>query len=376
MKLLITAGGGGHFAPVLCVISSLPKNIDVLLVGRKYGLEGDKALSFEYQIAKKMGIPFVGITAGKLQRKFTRYTLPSLLKSPKGLMEAYAVVRSFKPDVVLSFGGYISVPVVFAAYILRIPVVIHEQTLEAGMANKIASYFAKKVCVSWKNSERFFPQNKIVLTGNPVKRFKIYDSRFKIKKERLALIYITGGSLGAHAINILVEGCLEKLLDKAIVYHQTGDAQQYKDYDRLFQIRNNLPQNVKKRYILTKFVDPLDVGAIMTQADLVISRAGINTVTELLYFKKPTLFIPLTYSQHNEQRKNAQFMKDLGLAEIVKQEGLIADAFLTHILDMLIHIKQYVLNIEKGKDLLIENADERIIRVLENVVRENKHASS
>jgi UDP-N-acetylglucosamine--N-acetylmuramyl-(pentapeptide) pyrophosphoryl-undecaprenol N-acetylglucosamine transferase len=132
MKLLIVAGGGGHFAPSLAVIEKLPKDVEVLLVGRKYALEGDSALSFEYQTAKKLKLQFVSITAGRFQRKFTRHTIGSLLKSPIGLIGAIRAIREYKPDVVLSFGGYVSVPVVIAAAFQKIPIVVHEQVLGAG----------------------------------------------------------------------------------------------------------------------------------------------------------------------------------------------------------------------------------------------------
>src|SRR5690348_2431659 len=108
MKLLIVAGGGGHFAPALAVIEQLPKDVEVLVVGRKHAFEGDEALSFEYQTAKQLQIPFVPLTTGRLQRKLTRHTLASLAKIPAGYFQAVAIVKKFKPDVVLSFGGYVS----------------------------------------------------------------------------------------------------------------------------------------------------------------------------------------------------------------------------------------------------------------------------
>ncbi len=148
MKIVMTAGGGGHFSPLLCVYNALPKTDEVLVIGRQFALEGDRALSLEYQTSKRLGMRFVPINAARLQRKFTKYTIPSLLKFPKGLYQAYKLLRLFRPDVVLSFGGYVSVPVVMAAWLLQIPIVIHEQTLEAGAANKRACFFAKKICIS------------------------------------------------------------------------------------------------------------------------------------------------------------------------------------------------------------------------------------
>ncbi len=365
MKILITAGGGGHFAPALSVIEELPKNYEVLIVGRKYALEGDSALSLEYQTAKSLNIPFYALTTGRLQRAFTRYTLVSLLKLPYGFFEGIRVVKSFRPDVILCFGGYISLPVVIAGYLLRVPIVVHEQTQGAGLANKIASFFAEKVCISWESSRAFFPKEKIVLTGNPIKKFPISNFQFPISNEKLPIIYITGGSLGAHAINLLVEGCIEKLLKNFILIHQTGDAKQYGDYNRLSILKNSLSGDVKERYILTKFIPPNDVGAIMQKADLVIGRAGINTVTELLSFGKPSLLIPLPVSQKQEQVKNAQFLASVGIGEVVLQNDLTSETFYEKIISMIKHIETYKKHKPVAMALIYKDAGKRIIDVVQ-----------
>ncbi|MEK7451076.1 MAG: glycosyltransferase, partial [Patescibacteria group bacterium] len=158
---------GGHLSPALSIIEKLPKTDKVLFIGRKYVFEGDQALSLEYKTIQSLKIPFVNLITGRLQRKFTKHTIPSLLKLPYGFMRSILALIKFQPDVVLSFGGYLSFPVVLSAFLLRIPIVIHEQTLEAGLANKILSVFAKKICISWETSRKFFPKGKIVLTGNP-----------------------------------------------------------------------------------------------------------------------------------------------------------------------------------------------------------------
>src|SRR3989338_8397326 len=139
MKIVLI---GGHLAPALSVMEALPKDTEVLFIGRKYGLEGDKALSLEYRTITGLNILFVGINTGRLQRKLTRYTIPSFFKLPFGMIRSFFALFKFKPQVVVGFGGYVSVPVVLCAYLLRIPVVIHEQTLEAGFANRFLAKFA------------------------------------------------------------------------------------------------------------------------------------------------------------------------------------------------------------------------------------------
>jgi UDP-N-acetylglucosamine--N-acetylmuramyl-(pentapeptide) pyrophosphoryl-undecaprenol N-acetylglucosamine transferase len=373
MKLLIVAGGGGHFAPALAVIEKLPQDWDVLLVGRKYSLEGDKALSFEYQTAKQLGIPFRPVTTGRLQRTLTKHTFLSLLKTPIGLYQSIQTMRFFRPDVVLTFGGYVSVPVVLAAKALRIPIIVHEQILEAGAANKFAARFAKKVCISWNESSRFFPKEKIILTGNPIRRITSGKQKVPKFKDKLPCLYITGGSAGAHAINLLIEGCIEQLLASYNIIHQTGDAKEFNDFERLNSLRNNLSETLKQRYLLKKFIDPADVFEIYQQADLIVSRSGINTVTELLYFGKPSLLIPLPYGQRNEQLKNALFIKSIGLSEVEEQKDLTPEKVYLKIREMFDTIDAYRKNAEKGKKLLDVHAADKIIEVIKHARNEKKN---
>jgi len=383
MKLLIVAGGGGHFAPALAVIDALAKDWEVMVVGRKYAFEGDKTLSLEYQTAQKLGITFTSLTTGRLQRKFTRHTLQSLVKIPVGFTQAIQILQNYQPDVVLSFGGYVSVPVVLASALLRIPIVVHEQILGAGLANKIAATFARKVCISWEQSRQFFSQDKVVLTGNPI---RVIASKAKqsqdngiatllsvVRNDEKKIIYITGGSGGAHAINVLIEECLEKLLQKYTLIHQTGDAKEFGDFDRLTKKKDALPSNLKQRYLLTKFVNPSEVGTILERADLIISRSGINTVTELLAFGKPCLLIPLPYGQRNEQLTNALFVKQLGLGEVAQQQTLTGEK-LAIVLDTMMHnLEKYTKQSSHAKKLLQADAAQKIISVIANAQKEKKH---
>ncbi len=372
MKILIVAGGGGHFAPALAVIEKLPKECEILVVGRKYVFEGDQSLSLEYQTATKLNLPFRPLTTGRLQRKFTRYTINSLLKIPIGLSQATSILTQFKPDVVLSFGGYVSVPITLAASILRIPLVIHEQTLEAGISNKLVSKFARKVCISWEQSAKYFPAGKTILTGNPLrKEFEMGDLRTDKFKKTLSharphepTIYVTGGSSGSHAINILIEGVVEKLLQKYNIVHQVGEAKQYNDFERLSKLRDSLDMELKSGYTLVKYIEPSKVADYLNTANLVIARSGMNTVTELMYFGKPSILIPLPYGQHQEQLKNAQFMKSLGLAEIAEQSTLTSEKLSVLIDQIFANIDTYSNNADAGRKLIDKNAADKIIEVV------------
>jgi UDP-N-acetylglucosamine--N-acetylmuramyl-(pentapeptide) pyrophosphoryl-undecaprenol N-acetylglucosamine transferase len=355
MKVVIV---GGHLSPALAVIEKL-KGEGIFYVGRKHTFEGDKALSLEYQEIERLKIPFFAINAARLQRKFTRHTLPSLVKFPIGFIQSYKILSRIKPDIVLGFGGYLSLSVVRAASLLKIPIVIHEQTLGAGVSNKLISRFAKKICVSWKSSENYFPKEKVVLTGNPIKQAVINAKNKKNEESKIPMIYITGGSAGSHALNLLVEQTLDKLLKKYTVLHQTGGSEVYKDFERLEKRKN-------ERYECKKFLTSEEAALAMSKADLVVGRAGINTATELIYLEKPCFLIPIPVGQKNEQLKNAKFIKSLGLGEFVEQYSLTSDLFISTISSMLGNIANYKLK----EEVLVKDAAEKILGVLRDVSEE------
>jgi UDP-N-acetylglucosamine--N-acetylmuramyl-(pentapeptide) pyrophosphoryl-undecaprenol N-acetylglucosamine transferase len=366
---------GGHMSPALAVIKVLPADAKSIFIGRMYALEGDKATSLEYKTLREIGIPFYPITTGRLQRKFTRHTFSSLIKIPIGIVQALAILRKEKPDIVLAFGGYLAFPVSLAAYILNVPIVIHEQTLAAGLTNKAIAPLASKICISWESSGRYFDKKKTILTGNPIRREIASETNTSKILEQIGekekVIYITGGSLGSHALNALITDCLEKLLENFTIVHQTGDASEFKDFERLQHRRAGFPVQLQNRYILTKFVDPKEVGSIVRRADLVISRSGVNTISELLYLKKPSLLIPLPHGQGNEQQRNASLLKEAGLAEVVSQSDLTAEKLYTSITHMMQHLDKYHVHDQYSFNYDFTNAAENIYRVIQDVVKKN-----
>ncbi|MEX2007838.1 MAG: UDP-N-acetylglucosamine--N-acetylmuramyl-(pentapeptide) pyrophosphoryl-undecaprenol N-acetylglucosamine transferase [Candidatus Levyibacteriota bacterium] len=367
MRIVIT---GGHISPALSVIENLPSDTEVFFIGRKSTFEGDKSPSLEYRTIRALNIPFINLPSARLQRKFTPHTIPSLLKLPYALLRAIAVLRKIKPDVVLGFGGYISLPVCTAAYFLKIPVVIHEQTLEAGFANGEIARWAKVVCVSWRTSEDFFPKAKKVLTGNPVRK-GILELKVESRKSKVPIIYVTGGSSGSHFINTLIGQSLPELLKKFYVIHQTGDSKIYNDFDKLLEIKSKLPKELSKRYSLRKFTPTEEVGVMLQNATLVVSRAGMNTITELIFLKKPALLIPLPYAQNNEQKKNALFAKDIGLAQVMEQDKLSSAKFVSAVLEMARSIDKYKPE-EGSRNLIDKNAAAHIISVVSDVAKQKK----
>ncbi len=372
MKIIVV---GGHLSPALGVIDALSEQDSVVFIGRKYALEGDKTPSLEYEEITKRQIPFKSLTTARIQRRFTSKTFPSLAKLPIGLYQAVTYLREENPDVVLSFGGYLSLPVGYAAKMLGIPLVIHEQTLQAGLTNKVLGKIADKVCISWETSSQFFPKSKIVVTGNPLKEFKIDNFPFSFKKNDLLLplIYITGGSTGSHAINELVSDSLPELLTKYRIIHQTGDSRQFKDYDRLTKKREELPLELQNRYVVEKFISSMSIGGVFKEANAVVSRSGINTVSELMYFGKPALLVPLPHGQRNEQATNARFLQNIGLAIILPQETATSAIFQKSLEQLIKNMNEYVSHAKEARKILHPRAAHEIIHVMSYVV--NKKSS-
>lgn len=358
MKVLIT---GTHFTPALALINEFKKRIDieVVYVGRGTTREGDPSPSQESIEIPKLGVKFIPIVAGRLQRSFTIYTIPSLLKIPVGFIQAFLIVLKEKPDAILSFGGYVGVPIVFAGWLLSKPIIIHEQTLVSGLANKVSSLFADKIAVSFKKNQSL--NFKTILTGNPLRDKILYpDSKVPTEyqrifslaqKEKLPVILIMGGNQGSHTINKAAEGLLKQLNKMACVIHVTGDSK-FDDYGKLKKIEG-------ERYLVKKWIGK-EFGAILKRVDLVISRAGINTLSELAYFGIPVLTIPIPYLYQDEQSKNAKFFEKLGLVKILPQSKLTSQSLLTKIKQMLNDLNKLKGGVKKAKGLIIEDAAKRL----------------
>jgi UDP-N-acetylglucosamine--N-acetylmuramyl-(pentapeptide) pyrophosphoryl-undecaprenol N-acetylglucosamine transferase len=362
MKLLIT---GGHFSPAYALIQQLKKQNEIVMVGRRYAFEGDRTESLEYEVCRREGISFIPITTGRLQRKLTRYTILSLLKIPVGQKTAFSILRKERPDIVVSFGGYIALPVAFAAKSLGIPVVLHEQTLHVGFANKIIARVADVICISYDESKRYFSSKKVILTGLPMRK-----EVFEVKEEITIphdkkILYITGGSTGAHVINSFIKMNIEELLDKFNVIHQTGDSQKYGDYDEMVAIRSRFSQEKKERFIVKKYITPEEIGSVYSQASVVISRSGANTVAELLALNKKAILIPLPGGQSGEQKVNAEFFVKNGNGIQLLQENLTKDSFFEAL--------EKVQTLAVKKNTFVMNATEKLAQVIIELYEKKKH---
>lgn len=320
MKLLIT---GGHLAPALALIEEIQKtkkDVDIIFVGRKYPIDREKTVSLEYKEISNKNLTFISLEAGRLTRIITVSSLIGILKIPIGFIRAFFIINKYRPSHIMSFGGYLALPIVFWGFIFRIPVFTHEQTIRPGLANKLISFFAKKIFVSFDEVKNNFPSKKTFVSGNPVKSsvFEIQEKPFEIKKDR-KIIYVTGGSLGSHSINMHIKKIIIKLLDDYIVIHQVGDTKEYHDYEDLLELKTHLSIELQLRYFLVKHFYDNQIGYIYNLSDLVIGRSGANTFFELLALKKPALLIPLPWSSGREQQHHAEIFVKAGCGEIFHQ---------------------------------------------------------
>lgn len=336
LRLLITGGGtGGHTYPALTTLTALQRRQvphDVLWVGTANGLEA--------RITAEHGIPFKAITTGKLRRRPNLRelgtNLADMFRIPVGVIQAIGHAARYLPDVVLSTGGYVAVPIGVAAKLIRRPLVMHEQTTVVGLANRILSRLATRIALSHESSLEHLPAKaraKAVVTGNPIRpellqgnRAAAYDL-FGLTFE-VPLIYVTGGAQGSKQINTLISQVLPRLLPHAQIVHQCGPAW-------IDQMRaQELPTDLADRYHPVPYVGA-ELADLYAAADVVISRSGAGTVSELTAIGKPSVLIPLIPTGGDEQRKNAGYLVSAGAARALLEPNPTADDLLAELMPLL-----------------------------------------
>ncbi|HJY98905.1 MAG TPA: UDP-N-acetylglucosamine--N-acetylmuramyl-(pentapeptide) pyrophosphoryl-undecaprenol N-acetylglucosamine transferase [Patescibacteria group bacterium] len=321
---------GGHGATAALAVTmeitrrKLPVNL--FWIGAKYAIEGKAVKTLEYESLPALGVKFLPIFTGRLQRKFTFWTVPSILKTPIGFIQSFWHLVSFRPKVVLSFGGYSAFPVVLAANLIGIPVVIHEQTSAAGRANLASAPLARKIALSRQESIKYFPKGKTVLTGNPVAPYA-FSLKVNTSPSSLPVIFITGGSRGSRNVNRVVKQALPKLLLKYKVIHQTGELDAH-DFEKT---KNTLPPELSRNYEVFSRVEHEKMIKLLGESDLVVARSGANTISDILAVKRPAILIPLPISYLDEQTKNAEYARSIGVARIIPQRDLTPEVLVSGI---------------------------------------------
>lgn len=337
---------GGHAATTaLATIEELIRRKkdagDLIWIGSKKAMEGGRTLSLESQIFDKVGVKSYPIISGRLQRKFTLWTIPSLIKIPIGFINALLLLLKTKPQVVVSFGGYAAFPVVFSSWLLRVPVILHEQTTTIGLANKLSLPFADKICLGREESRKYCHKKNCILVGNPIMT-QIAEIETKEKIGNPPTIFITLGSRGSQKINKVVYGILDRLLEKYRVIHITGEA----DFEKFQKRKGSFKGERFVRYEVYPSVDPMQIDGLYKEADIVIARAGANTVSEIIATRRPSILIPIPWSHLEEQKNNALVARKIGIARILEQENLSGITLLSEI-DIL--IKDWTAMIERSK---------------------------
>ncbi|MEU0663930.1 UDP-N-acetylglucosamine--N-acetylmuramyl-(pentapeptide) pyrophosphoryl-undecaprenol N-acetylglucosamine transferase [Streptomyces lavendulocolor] len=331
-RLIVTGGGtGGHTYPALTTLRTLQARlrgegrvVDVLWVGSADGLEA--------RVAASEGIPFAEVATGKIRRSKNplRLVSPANMRDmgnvPRGVAQARRIVADFAPDVVLATGGYVAIPVGLAAKMTGRPLVVHEQTVRLGLANRVLARVAARVAVSAESTVSLLPesaQQTAVVTGNPV-RAEVFTGQPDKAVHALSLtgfnramptVYVTGGAQGSMQINSTVSGILPWLLARANVIHQCGPG----NLAALQSQAAALPPELAARYHLTGYVGS-ELPAVLALADIVVSRSGAGTIAELTALGKAAVLIPLASSAGNEQTHNARHLQDAGAAVALTDE--------------------------------------------------------
>ena len=364
VKLVLT---GGHAATTaLSIVEEVIRREgrkycwDIYWIGTKKAIEGKNVHTLESEIFSKIGVKKYSIVAGRLQRKLSIWTLPSLLKMPLGFTQALAVLLRVKPDVILSFGGYAAFPVVVVGSLLRIPVILHDQTAGIGRANRLSLPFAKFVAVSRKGALSL--SKKAILIGNPVMT-QITEISEKEKLSRPPVVFVLGGSRGSTALNKLIESVLKKLLIDFRLIHIVGPI----DYSKFVKLRKGLPSKLKNNYEIYDRIDPMQIDGVYKRADIVVSRAGANTVSEIMATKRPAILIPLPISAPYDQSANAQNAKEFGIATVLDQSDLTPMVLLETIKSVLNSWKS-VVGATKGKKTPDLKASKKLVDLVEDSI--------
>ncbi len=332
IRLVIAGGGtGGHVQPALAVLQSLRLRVDVdaLWIGSRDGIEGT--------IAQDNGVSFRAIQTGKFRRYFSLQTPIDAARIPVGMLQSFKTLRRFKPDLIFSTGGFVSVPTVVAGRLLKIPSITHEQTATVGLATKINAKFANVVALSFEQSKTQLAGSKarIIVTGNPVRASLFNGSAGAARKhfslsDGLPLIYVTGGALGAQAINQAVLQALPTLLQRAVILHQCGPASVNGDLPLLEKACADLPDELKPRYAVRERIGA-ELADVYAAASVVVGRAGAGTVAELAALGKPSLLIPLPGTGSDEQTLNARILSDAGASVLLPQDQLTPERLIEEI---------------------------------------------
>lgn len=353
MKRIILTGGGtaGHVTPNIALIPRLRElGYDIQYIGSYEGIEK--------KLIEEFGIPYHGISSGKLRRYFDLKNFSDPFRVVKGYFEAKKILKDLKPDVIFSKGGFVTVPVVQAAKNLHIPVIIHESDMTPGLANKLAIPAASKVCCNFPETIPHLPKGKAVVTGSPIREElrsgnKLAALKFCGFTADKPVLLVIGGSLGSVAVNRAIRSILPELLKTFQVIHLCGKG-------NLDESLNGTAGYVQFEYIKQELAD------LFALADIVVSRAGANAICELLDLRKPNLLIPLSAAaSRGDQILNAQSFQKQGFSEVLQEEEITPELLLSTIHKLYENRQTYITAMEKSD---ASDAVNKIVSLVEELV--------
>ena len=363
VDVVIAGGGtGGHTSPGLAVAALLrERSRTCAWIGSRSGIEAQRV--------PQSGIPYIAISTGKLRRYWAWRNVADLLVNvPVGTLSVLRILRTLRPRVVFGTGGFVALPVVFGAALLRVPVVLHEQTAVPGLANRIGARFARRIAVTFPDRAGRLPAARVVVTGNPLRPELRAGSRSSaIARFQLdpavPLVYVTGGAQGAHRINRVVGDALASLAELTQLIHQCGENPATGDRRWLEDRRAALPPALARRYTVVPYIGA-ELAGIYAAAALVVARAGAGTVNECCQLGVPALYVPLPGTRGDEQTENARIVERVGGAVVLPQSMLTTERLVREVRALLADPAGLKQMGEHAQTLAVPDAAERIVALL------------
>lgn len=354
MKKIVMTGGGtaGHVTPNIALFDSLQKDgYEIHYIGSYEGIEKG--------LIEDKKIPYYGISSGKFRRYRSWKNLTDPFRVLHGFFQARRLLGRIHPNVVFSKGGFVSVPVVMAAKTRHIPVIIHESDLTPGLANKLAMPSATKVCCNFPETLPYLPKEKAVLTGSPIRQELLHGNKQAAKDfcgftADLPILMVMGGSIGSVYINNAIRGCIDTLLTKYQIIHLCG--------------KGNIDESLKdkKGYAQFEYISE-NLPDLFAAADLVVARAGANSICELLALHKPNILIPLSRNaSRGDQILNANSFAKQGFSVVLEEEEVTSERLMATIDDVMAHRSKYIDAMQNSGQM---NAIETIMGLIEEVSR-------
>jgi UDP-N-acetylglucosamine--N-acetylmuramyl-(pentapeptide) pyrophosphoryl-undecaprenol N-acetylglucosamine transferase len=347
-KIILTGGGSaGHVTPNIALFPKLKSlGFEIQYIGTKDGIERN--------IIGKEDIKYHCISSGKLRRYFDVKNFTDPFKVIKGIFECISIMKSEKPDIVFSKGGFVSVPVVIGAHFCHVPVIAHESDLTPGLANRISERYCTKICVTFPETVDKIKDGKAILTGTPIRNkilegSKLLGLKFCGFDGAKPALLIIGGSLGSRFINDCVRDSLSKLLEKYDIIHICG--------------KGNLDKKLEniKGYRQFEYLNE-ELPHVMQAADIIISRAGANLIFEILAIKKPNLLIPLSRkSSRGDQILNAESFKKSGFSKVIYEEEITSEVLINSLNELYQNRMQYISAMNSSK---LQNGVDGIVSVI------------